>query len=188
MLHGLTHHVYNQDSRSLPPRHLRTLSLPVLSLLLRRGRHTPHGSLHLVASSPLHQNLDPLVRLGWEVSIMKRVEVYEDDQVTSSAPSSLTHPRASLQGGGLRRYREQGVDEMLHLKLLQALNAKPVPAPEGSTIVLATGDARGGQFNRDGFVGAVKEAIKRGWAVELWSFSDGQSCFSSQNCTPGTPR
>jgi hypothetical protein len=77
--------------------------------------------------------------------------------------------------GGSRRYKEQGVDEILHLKILQALNTKPTPAPKGSTIVLATGDAKGGQFNQDGFVGAVREAIKRGWMVELWSFSDGKS-------------
>lgn len=152
-----------------------------MSLLLRRGRYTPHGTLHLVASSPLFQSFDPLVRLGWEVSILKRVEILENEVVDSHAPKMI--PKAyqqdslALQGNvqGLGRYKEQGVDEILHLKILQMLNTRSTPAPDGSTIVLATGDAKGGQFNRDGFLGAVREAIKRGWMVELWSFSEGTS-------------
>lgn len=184
VLHGLTQKFKHVKSVALPPPHLRTLSLPILSLLLRRGRPTPHGTLHLVASSPLYQNLDPLVRLGWEVSVLKRVEIYDDEvhdshsaKLISKSMNNLARVNAFHEGGS-RRYKEQGVDEILHLKILQALNTKSNPAPKGSTIVLATGDAKGGQFNRDGFVGAVREAIKRGWMVELWSFSDGKSPFS----------
>ena len=176
ILYGLLHALYSDNSTSLPPRYLRTLSLPALSLILRRGRLSPPGTLHLVASSPLKQNLDPLVRLGWEVSILKRVEVYEDEVHDSTAMHLVPRPQVRISGTndiGSRRYKEQGVDEILHLKLLQALNNKPIPAPRGSTIVLATGDARGGQFNRDGFVGGVREALKRGWVVELWSFRSG---------------
>ncbi|RSH93766.1 hypothetical protein EHS25_006414 [Saitozyma podzolica] len=187
VLHGLLHHLYNSPSTSLPPRHLRILSLPCLSLLLRRGRPTPPGSLHLVASSPLKQDLDPAVQLGWEVSVLKRVEVYEDEVLDPLSmdlkPRAQAHPQTGVgfgSGGGFdrhgtRRYREQGVDEILHLKILQTLNTKSDPAPKGSTIVLATGDARGGQFNRDGFLGAVREALRRGWAVELWSWKAGLS-------------
>ena len=179
VLHGLSQRLKNNTSPALPRRHLRTLSLPILSLLLRRGRPTPHGTLHLVASSPLYQNLDPLVRLGWEVSVLKRVEIYDDEVHDSHSAKLVNKPMNNLvkvntfHEGGSRRYKEQGVDEILHLKILQALNTKPTPAPRGSTIVLATGDAKGGQFNQDGFVGAVREAIKRGWMVELWSFSEG---------------
>jgi hypothetical protein len=176
ILYGLLHLLYADNSSSLPPRHLRTLSLPALSLILRRGRPSPPGTLHLVASSPLKQNLDPLVRLGWEVSVLKRVEVYEDEVQDSTAMNLVARSQARISGAqdvGSRRLKEQGVDEILHLKLLQALNSKSTPAPKGSTIVLATGDARGGQFNPDGFVGGVRESLKRGWAVELWSFSSG---------------
>lgn len=136
----------------LPPKHQRTLSLPALSLLLQRGRPAPPGSLHLVGSSPLRDrpDLDRLIRLGWEVNVLKRVSADSD----------------------AKRFREQGVDELLQLKMLQALNIYPTPAP-GSTIVLATGDAQSGQFNRDGFVGVVREALRRGWNVELWSFKRG---------------
>jgi hypothetical protein len=50
------------------------------------------------------------------------------------------------------RYREQGVDELLQLKLHQALAATD-DVPEGATIVLATGDGNVGQFSEDGFLG-----------------------------------
>jgi hypothetical protein len=112
---------------------------------------------------------------------LKRVEIYDDEVYDIESASLIPKPKPNstkvnpYPEGGSRRYKEQGVDEILHLKILQALNAKPTPAPKGSTIVLATGDAKGGQFNRDGFLGAVREAIKRGWVVELWSFSEGVS-------------
>lgn len=53
---------------------------------------------------------------------------------------------------GKIKYREQGVDELLQLKLHQALAATD-EVPEGSTIVLATGDGNMGQFNEEGFLG-----------------------------------
>lgn len=56
------------------------------------------------------------------------------------------------------KYREQGVDELLQLKLHQALIATDQP-PEGSTIVLATGDGNTGQFNEDGFLGVFATSL-----------------------------
>ncbi|KAF5381543.1 hypothetical protein D9615_005616 [Tricholomella constricta] len=85
--------------------------------------------------------------------------------------------RSSIrQGAGAPRirYREQGVDELLQLKLHQALAATD-DVPEGSTIVLATGDGNVGQFNEDGFLGPVRTALKRGWRVELYAWEDGLS-------------
>ncbi|KAJ2923875.1 hypothetical protein H1R20_g13212, partial [Candolleomyces eurysporus] len=72
------------------------------------------------------------------------------------------------------RYREQGVDELLQLKLHQAIAAADT-VPKGSTIVLATGDGNVGQFNEDGFLGPVRTALKRGWRVELYAWEDGLS-------------
>jgi hypothetical protein len=93
--------------------------------------------------------------------------------VPAPAPSSgsLLPPTS-----GRIRYREQGVDELLQLKLHQALvSPEADPPPPGSTIVLATGDGASGQFNEDGFVGAVKTALKKGWAVELYAWTSGTS-------------
>ncbi|RPD65396.1 hypothetical protein L226DRAFT_501712 [Lentinus tigrinus ALCF2SS1-7] len=72
------------------------------------------------------------------------------------------------------RYREQGVDELLQLKLHQAIAAVDV-VPRGATIVLATGDGNVGQFNEDGFLGCVRTALKRGWRVELYAWEGGLS-------------
>ncbi|EIW55786.1 uncharacterized protein TRAVEDRAFT_171672 [Trametes versicolor FP-101664 SS1] len=72
------------------------------------------------------------------------------------------------------RYREQGVDELLQLKLHQAIAAVDV-VPPGGTIVLATGDGNVGQFNEDGFLGCVRTALKKGWRVELYAWEGGLS-------------
>ncbi|KAF8066970.1 hypothetical protein FPV67DRAFT_1221325 [Lyophyllum atratum] len=84
-------------------------------------------------------------------------------------------PQPREQGKTPRiRYREQGVDELLQLKLHQALAATD-EVPEGATIVLATGDGNVGQFSEDGFLGPVRTALKRGWRVELYAWEDGLS-------------
>lgn len=56
------------------------------------------------------------------------------------------------------RYREQGVDELLQLKLHQALAATD-DVPPGATIVLATGDGNVGQFSEDGFLGEFHQPV-----------------------------
>jgi hypothetical protein len=95
---------------------------------------------------------------------------------SSSAPSA-NHSRSaqvSLAPGGRVRYREQGVDELLQLKLLQAVSNVDVPPP-GSTMVLATGDGHVSQFNEEGFRGCVRTALKKGWRVELYAWEAGLS-------------
>ncbi|KAI0700285.1 hypothetical protein BC835DRAFT_442595 [Cytidiella melzeri] len=72
------------------------------------------------------------------------------------------------------RMREQCVDELLQLKLHQAL-ASTDEVPANATIVLATGDGNVGQFNEEGFLGCVKLALKKGWKVELYSWENGLS-------------
>ncbi|KAK7016311.1 hypothetical protein R3P38DRAFT_2993900 [Favolaschia claudopus] len=78
-------------------------------------------------------------------------------------------------GAAKIKYREQGVDELLQLKLHQALAAVDGPVPPGATIVLATGDGNVGQFNEDGFLGPVRTALKKGWRVELYAWEEGLS-------------
>ena len=53
---------------------------------------------------------------------------------------------------GKIKFREQGVDELLQLKLHQAIAATD-DVLDGSTIILATGDGNMGQFNEEGFLG-----------------------------------
>ncbi|CAE6486243.1 unnamed protein product [Rhizoctonia solani] len=180
--------------RRLKPKILHT----ALVLLLERGR--PCARRILVASSPLHQTLDGVVGMGYEVSVLQRVEIKEgdgaspsprprrageigsseDDRNNPGAPSlSRTNStprkptpnhRRTPSDNGRPRYREEAVDELLQLKLLQTI-LDTVPA----TIVLATGDGASSQFNPDGFVGCVRRAVDRGWMVELVGWEEGVS-------------
>ncbi|KAJ4470732.1 hypothetical protein C8R41DRAFT_851630 [Lentinula lateritia] len=92
---------------------------------------------------------------------------------TSLAPPAIITPSPVQQQR--IRYREQGVDELLQLKLHQVLASIDGPPPKGSTIILATGDGNVGQFNEDGFLGGVRTALRRGWKVELYAWEGGLS-------------
>ena len=95
---------------------------------------------------------------------------------TSPLMSSMVAAAANTAASGRIRYREQGVDELLQLKLHQALVSPDAdPLPRGATIVLATGDGASGQFNEDGFVGVVRTALNKGWMVELYAWGGGTS-------------
>lgn len=61
---------------------------------------------------------------------------------------------------------EQGVDEILHLKILESI----VDAETPSTIVLATGDAAQAEYSQ-GFMKMAERALIKGWKVELVSWS-----------------
>ena len=89
--------------------------------------------------------------------------------ISSGSPSSTPGGSATRV-----RYREQGVDELLQLKLHQAIADVDV-VPPNATIVLATGDGNVGQFNEEGFLGCVRTALKKGWRVELYAWEGGLS-------------
>ena len=236
----------------LSPKARTIMSLPILSLILQRGRAVHPKGMHLAGSSPLMQSFDPAIKLGWECSILKRVpaggvmhdlkrgaidDIKQTRQISNSnnrkqptvnsrdfaeqvsvtsllVPSSIapvittttsgydtissseTEAEVAARVGSfspaqspmtrssvaryskgspsdMYRMKEQAVDELLHLKILQTILSGRGKRP--GTIVLATGDARGGQYNEHGFLGCVREAIARGWNVELWAFQNGMS-------------
>lgn len=199
VFHSLTSHhrssnVLNSYLASLPYDRLtatkrRSLSIPILSLLFRRGRRIAPNGMHLVASSPLQQDLDQAVRLGWQCNVLKRVPYTLEEEASkkkrresgrsgTAAATNTTTDTASSDSDRprfpptrVKKMREQAVDELLHLKILQTL----LLAPRPGTMVLATGDAAASQYNEHGFVGCVREALKRGWKVELWAFRNGMS-------------
>ena len=95
--------------------------------------------------------------------------------VGASRPAAAGEGSGSGSGTPSRlKYREQGVDELLQLKLHQAL-ASTDEVPPNATIVLATGDGNVGQFNEEGFLGCVRLALKKGWRVELYAWEGGLS-------------
>jgi hypothetical protein len=68
------------------------------------------------------------------------------------------------------KWVEQGVDEILHLKMCQSIIDTEVP----TTMVLATGDGNAAEFS-DGFLANVERALKNGWTVELVSWKQQMS-------------
>ena len=61
---------------------------------------------------------------------------------------------------------EQGVDEILHLKIANVL----IDHPSTDTHVVVTGDGSVSEFGT-GFIPQIERAIKLGWRVEVWSWS-----------------
>ena len=61
---------------------------------------------------------------------------------------------------------EQGVDELLHLKMANCLLDYD---PRDHVLVIATGDGKESDFGT-GFNTQIERALKRGWKVELWSW------------------
>lgn len=65
------------------------------------------------------------------------------------------------------RLVEQGVDELLHLKIANALLDFESP----QTLVLATGDGKDGQFQTS-FTKQIERALARRWNVIVWSWTE----------------
>lgn len=105
------------------------------------------GSTREGAPNLSHQKfIDMAAELGYETRIYERV----------------------LKTKGLnsrKKWCEQGVDESLHLQMLESI----VDTKDPSTIVLATGDGAEAEFSK-GFFAMVERALKKGWSVELVSW------------------
>jgi hypothetical protein len=65
------------------------------------------------------------------------------------------------------RLAEQGVDELLHLKIANVL----LDADQPEVLVLATGDGRVTTYGT-GFGLQAERALKRDWCVEVWSWRE----------------
>ncbi|KAJ5504137.1 hypothetical protein N7463_007011 [Penicillium fimorum] len=151
------------------------MSFANFALIMERGRQV--AKRVLVGSDRL-PSVDEAERLGYEASILERVH-----KVKATTPHRNHKPRknpgSSSQGASSgpetvaasgERWVEQGVDEILHLKILESILDTEAPA----TIVLATGDAAVAEFS-GGFMKMVERGLQRGWNVELVSFSQGTS-------------
>ncbi|KAB8234059.1 NYN domain-containing protein [Aspergillus alliaceus] len=146
------------------------LSFQNFSLVLERGRPT---AKRVLVGSDRFAAIDEGEKLGYETNILDRV--HKVKQPTRRQLKFRKNPRTGAQDGGSgsetndapgERWVEQGVDEILHLKILESL----LDTDEPATIVLATGDAAEAEFS-GGFMKMVERALRRGWTVELVSFS-----------------
>lgn len=161
-----------KESRSIPittriPR--LPLSFENFALILERGRR---ATKRVLVGSDRFAAIDEAERLGYEANILGRV--FKAKHITPrkskfrKTPSPGSRERAGCSetnSAAQERWVEQGVDEILHLKILESL----VDTDEPTTIVLATGDAAEAEYS-DGFMKMVERALQRGWSVELVSF------------------
>ena len=130
-------------------------------MILERGRP---AARRIVAGSDELVQVEEAKRLSYETNILKRV--VKPRETRSKLDPGQPESRQVL---GSRSF-EQGVDEILHLKIAQSL----LDATSPSTIVLASGDAAEAEFS-DGFLKMLERALKRGWKVELVAFRSNVS-------------
>lgn len=162
------------------------MSFDSLALLMERRR--PVAKRVLAGSTPHVAAFDVAKSIGYECSILDKVYkarelterqryFYEQDSHTKARRrSSAGHASSNHSGSDTNapitapthapsKMVEQGVDEILHLKILESL----VDNDEPSTIVLATGDAAQAEYSQ-GFMVMVERALRKGWSVELVSW------------------
>jgi len=177
-----------KSSRDIPS-HVRTplapLNFGALSHILERGRTV--GARELVGSAADPENLGDLPsyfhdarKLGYQTSILRRVlkPIRANRDVSSRSTPSSSGSSSSESGGeyyGIARremcYREQGVDEILQLKMG---NTAMACLDEPGIMVLATGDAEKAEYS-DGFQKQVERILKMGWLIEVVSWKKGLS-------------
>lgn len=142
-----------------------------LSLILERGRSTVK---RVLVGSDRFPAINEAEKIGYEVNILNRV--HKAKYWTRSRVDFRNPTHSSFQLGCSsdfdsgtspeERWVEQGVDEILHLKMLESL----VDSEDPATIVLATGDAAEAEYS-GGFKKMVERALLKGWSVELVSFN-----------------
>lgn len=179
---------YIKLARGLPP-HAQTqrenIDFESLVLLLERGR--PVAKRVLAGSAPLLPAFDEAKSIGYETNILDRV--YKAKELTERQRRFQARHRTFHTGGDAssgsetttavayapEKWVEQGVDEILHLKILESV----VDVEEPTTIVLGTGDAAEAEYSQ-GFMRMVERALKKGWKIELVSWSKNIS-FAYRN-------
>ena len=150
----------------------KPFSFHSLALVMERGR--PVAKRVLVGSSDggrLPEYIKEAERCGYEVSVLKRVEKAKarHQRGSSSYGTSGQSSGSETLSAGNTRVTEQGVDEILHMKMLES-----IVDYEPSTMVLATGDAAEAEYS-GGFLVMVERALTRGWKVELVAWTKSMS-------------
>jgi hypothetical protein len=118
-------------------------------------------------------------KCGYELNILERVLKHKDLKPPKKKSRGSGNGYATTSGHSsgsdgtsltAKAVVEQGVDEILQMKLLESL----VDSHKPSTIVLASGDAAEAEYS-GGFLKNVERALVKGWKVELVAWSAGLS-------------
>ena len=170
-------------------------SFYALALLLERRRSV--AKRILCGSNPDVAPFDEARKVGYETNIFEKVHkiremterqkrfAHRDLNAHANGHSSGNGSESATGGSGSGgnsllpaahpRWVEQGVDELLHLKMLESIvdgkapgagNAQ-VPRP---TMVVATGDAAEAEYS-SGFLKMIHRALEHGWEVEVAAWS-----------------
>lgn len=169
----------NTQGQSQQHRKSPAMSFHALTLVLERGqpvaRRILAGSKDLIPSRR-QPALAEAERCGYELSLLDKVLKTRDTRIfkakhgkghgyaTGHSSDSDTSPYAH------KTMVEQGVDELLQLKMLQSL----IDTENPSTIVLASGDASEAEFS-GGFFQEVERFLRKGWNVEVLAWKDSLS-------------
>lgn len=149
------------------------ISYHSLALILERGRLVARRVLLGSAdSSGLPKYMREAARCGYEISALERVEKVRDLSMSkrSGASGYVTSGQSSgseAPTGLAKTTGEQGVDEILQMKMLESL----VDYANPTTMVLASGDAAEAEYS-GGFLKNVERALQKGWKVELVAWKD----------------
>lgn len=174
-------------SRDIPQHHhvpRVDMSFGALALLMERRR--PIAKRVLVGSKPNMPAFDTAREIGYECNILDKVLKARELTDRQKYFQQLEHERKLKSNGGHRgsgsettgggggggpvyapeAFVEQGVDEILHLKMMESI----IDAERPSTMVLATGDAAQAEYSQ-GFMKMAQRALQKGWKLELVSWS-----------------
>jgi hypothetical protein len=178
--HGLHHNAYDMSFDSLAllmerrrpvakrffaGSHREANPLPHVAKLVETSKAVGYDSvmqeqvLIVREDSEKKKFFNDVKKMGWHKATQIRSSGSGSDSETG-APSAVSPKPLSAP-----KWVEQGVDEILHLKMCQSIIDTEVP----STMVLATGDGAVAEMS-DGFLAHVERALKKGWKVELISW------------------
>lgn len=170
-----------------------SISFDALALLMERRR--PVAKRVLAGSTPRLPAFDKAEAVGYECNILDKVwkakeltprqEYFKEVDRIRFGKRSKPPPVNNVatlngrigSGNGSEsetntpqyapaRNVEQGVDEILHMKMCESI----IDADEPGTMVLATGDAAIAEYSQ-GFMAQAERALLKGWKVELVSWS-----------------
>ncbi|KAI0404050.1 hypothetical protein F4802DRAFT_616022 [Xylaria palmicola] len=157
----------------------------VLATIMERNRSAKKKVLassvasHVVSRMQWPQHFVDAEKQGYKASILSRVQKVSPVKIgrrrkTSTQGPSLVHPNITMTSsdesaedlvaaGYQTRNGEQGVDEILHLNMMNSILDD---MQEPSSMILATGDAAQAEFS-DGFLEYATRALSLGWDLEL---------------------
>ncbi len=174
-------------ARGIPAHaHVPRTNISFESLVLLMERRRPVAKRVLAGSAPFVPAFDTARAIGYELNILDKVlkakeltdrqRFFQQQRRSRLSLTQLYSGHSSSGSDGVvpqlapEKWVEQGVDEILHLKILESVVDVETP----TTMVLATGDAAEAEYSQ-GFMRMVERALARGWRVELVSWSKNVS-------------